>query len=110
MEKLKIGITIGLKDNKESIWTNGIKQNILMLTRLLKNSKNNYEIKLLNTIEVDWSTKPSYLKDIDICTFKDNFMDVDLLIVIMRINHAFCQFIPHSKFKSVIHITLPHTL
>ena len=41
MEKLKIGITIGLKDNKESIWTNGIKQNILMLTRLLKNSKNN---------------------------------------------------------------------
>ena len=24
MENLKIGITIGLKDNKESIWTNGI--------------------------------------------------------------------------------------
>lgn len=81
MKKLKIGITIGLNDNKESIWTNGIKQNILMLTKLLKNSKNNYEIKLLNTIEVDWSEKPNYLKDIDICTFKDNYMDVDLLIV-----------------------------
>ena len=81
MKNLKIGITIGLKDNKESIWTNGIKQNILMLHRLLRNSKNNYEIKLLNTIKVDWSVKPDYLKDIDICTFKDNYMDMDLLIV-----------------------------
>ena len=81
MEKLKIGITIGLKDNKESIWTNGIKQNVLILHRLLKNSKKEYEIKLLNTIEVDWSTKPNYLNDIDICTFKDNFMDMDLIIV-----------------------------
>lgn len=81
MKKLKIGITIGLKDNKESIWTNGIKQNVLVLTRLLKNSTNEYEIKLLNTVEVDWSEKPSYLKDVDICTFKDNFMEMDLLIV-----------------------------
>jgi hypothetical protein len=81
IKKLKIGITIGLKDNKESIWTNGIKQNVLMLTRLLKNSKNNYEIKLLNTFDVDWTEKPSYLNDVDICTFKDNFMDMDMLIV-----------------------------
>jgi len=81
MKNLKIGITIGLKDNKESIWTNGIKQNVLILTRLLKNSGENYEIKLLNTIEVDWSEKPGYLKDVEICTFKDNYMDMDLLIV-----------------------------
>ena len=81
MRNLKIGITIGLKDNKESIWTNGIKQNVLMLTKLLKNSKNNYEIKLLNTVDVDWSTKPSYLNEIDICTFRDNFMDMDMIIV-----------------------------
>jgi hypothetical protein len=81
IKKLKIGITIGLKDNKESIWTNGIKQNVLMLTRLLKNSKNNYEIKLLNTFDVDWTEKPSYLNDVDICTFRDNFMDMDMLIV-----------------------------
>ena len=81
MKNLKIGITIGLRDNKESIWTNGIKQNVLILTRLLKNSGENYEIKLLNTIEVDWSEKPGYLKDVEICTFKDNYMDMDLLIV-----------------------------
>ncbi len=81
MRNLKIGITIGLKDSKESIWTNGIKQNVLILTRLLKNSSENYEIKLLNTIEVDWSEKPGYLKDVEICTFKDNYMDMDMLIV-----------------------------
>ena len=81
IKKLKIGITLGLKDNKESIWTNGIKQNVLMLTRLLTNSKNNYEIKLLNTVDIDWTEKPSYLKDVDICTFRDNFMDMDMLIV-----------------------------
>jgi hypothetical protein len=81
MKKLKIGITIGLKDNKESIWTNGIKQNVLVLTKLLKNSTNEYEIKLLNTVEVDWTERPGYLNDVDICTFKDNFMEMDLLIV-----------------------------
>ena len=81
MKKLKIGITIGLKDNKESIWTNGIKQNILMLTRLLKNSEKQYDVYLLNTIDVDWSTKPSYLKDIEICNFRDKYEDMDMLIV-----------------------------
>jgi hypothetical protein len=81
MENLKIGITIGLKDNKESIWTNGIKQNVLILARLLKNSGKNYDVCLLNTFEVDWSEKPSYLKDMDIHYFKDKYEDVDLLVV-----------------------------
>jgi hypothetical protein len=81
MENLKIGITIGLRDNKESIWTNGIKQNILMLHRLLSNSNKNYQITLLNTIDVDWSTKPRYLEGIDICNFKERYEEMDLLIV-----------------------------
>ena len=81
MKNLKIGITLGLKDNKESIWTNGIKQNVLMLTKLLKNSSNNYKVTLLNTIEVDWTERPSYLNGIDIRTFKDNFMEMDMIIV-----------------------------
>lgn len=103
VKKLKIGITIGLKDNKESIWTNGIKQNVLMLTRLLKNSKNNYEIKLLNTIEVDWTEKPNYLKDVDICTFKDNFMDMDLLIVMgAQISNADIKNFKSNPNKKVI--------
>ena len=81
MKKLKIGITLGLKDNKESIWTNGIKQNVLILVELLKKSKNNYDICILNTIDVDWSQKPDYLKDINVYNFKDKFMEMDLLIV-----------------------------
>lgn len=78
--KLKIGITLGLKDNKESIWTNGIKQNVLMLVHLLKNSKKNYEVCILNIFNVDFTEKPSYLKDIDIFYFNDKFMEMDLLI------------------------------
>ena len=81
MENIKIGITFGLKDNKESIWTNGIKQNVLMLARLLNNSKNNYSVTLLNTIEVDWTERPSYLNGMDIRTFKDSFMEMDMIIV-----------------------------
>lgn len=103
MKKLKIGITIGLKDNKESIWTNGIKQNVLVLTRLLKNSSNEYEIKLLNTVEVDWSEKPSYLKDVDICTFKDNFMEMDLIIVMgAQISNADIKRFKEDPSKRVI--------
>ena len=103
MENLKIGITIGLKDNKESIWTNGIKQNVLMLNRLLSNSDKKYQIKLLNTIDVDWSTKPSYLNDIDICTFKDNFMDMDMLIVMgAQISNADIKNFKSNPNKKVI--------
>jgi hypothetical protein len=65
---MKIGITLGLKDNKESIWTNGIKQNVLILVNLLKKSSKNYDVYILNTIDVDWSEKPDYLKDINVFT------------------------------------------
>jgi hypothetical protein len=78
---MKIGITLGLKDNKESIWTNGIKQNVLILVNLLKKSSKNYDVYILNTIDVDWSEKPDYLKDINVFNFKEKFMEMDLLIV-----------------------------
>ena len=42
-----------------------------MLHRLLKNSHKKYEVFLLNTIDVDWSTKPSYLDDVNISYFND---------------------------------------
>lgn len=78
---MKIGVTLGLKDNKESIWTNGIKLNVLNLVRLLKKSQMNYEVCILNTIKVDWSVKPDYLQDINIYDFDDKFMDMDLIII-----------------------------
>ena len=78
---MKIGITLGLKDNKESIWTNGIKQNVLMLVHLLKNSKKGYEVCILNSMNVDFTERPSYLDGIDIHYFNDKFLEMDLLIV-----------------------------
>jgi hypothetical protein len=81
MENLKIGITLALSSNNESIWTNGIKQNVLMLSHLLKNSDKNYEVCILNTIDVDFTEKPSYLNDLDIYFFNDKFMEMDLIIL-----------------------------
>jgi GR25 family glycosyltransferase involved in LPS biosynthesis len=78
---MKIGITLALKDNQESIWTNGIKQNVLILTRMLKMSPKNHEVCILNTVNLDWSIKPKYLDDIDIFNFSEKFMDMDLIIV-----------------------------
>jgi hypothetical protein len=78
---MKIGITLGLKDNQESIWTNGIKQNVLMLTHLLKNSEKNYEVCILNSMNIDLTEKPSYLDGVDIHYFNDKFLEMDLLIV-----------------------------
>lgn len=81
MENLKIGITLALSSNNESIWTNGVKQNVLMLSHLLKNSDKNYEVCILNTIDVDFTEKPSYLNDLDIYFFNDKFMEMDLIIM-----------------------------
>ena len=39
-KNLKIGITLGLKSNTESIWTNGIKQNVLMMGCIKEIMKN----------------------------------------------------------------------
>ena len=78
---MKIGITLALKDNQESIWTNGIKQNVLFLARMLKMSTKKHEVCILNTINLDWSKKPHYLKEIDIYNFNEKFMDMDIIIV-----------------------------
>ena len=79
---MKIGITLGLKSNDESIWTNGIKQNVLMFAHLLKKSKMNYEIYILNSFKVDFSEKkPKYLSDLEVYYFDDLYMDMDLIVM-----------------------------
>ena len=83
MKNLKIGITLSLKSYSESIWTNGMKQNVLMLAHLLKKSKNNYEVCILNNIKVegDKLTKAKYLEDLDIHFFEDKYMEMDLIVM-----------------------------
>jgi hypothetical protein len=83
MKNLKIGITLALKSYSESIWTNGMKQNVLMFAHMLKNSKNNYEVCILNTIKLDdeKTPKPNYLSDLEVYFFDDKYMDMDLIIM-----------------------------
>lgn len=83
MKNLKIGITLALKSYSESIWTNGMKQNVLMLAHLLKNSKNNYEVCILNSVKVEGENlkKAKYLEDLDIHFFDDKYMEMDLIIM-----------------------------
>lgn len=79
-KNLKIGITLGLKSIDESIWTNGIKLNVLILAKMLKKSSKKYQVCLLNTTKLDFTKKPDYLKDIDIHYFNDKYEDMDLII------------------------------
>ena len=81
IEKLKIGITIGLKDPNESFWTNGMKLNILMLIRLLKLSKMEYDVYLLNTTNIDISTTTNpLLKNIQFFPIEEKYREMNLLI------------------------------
>jgi hypothetical protein len=104
MKNLKIGITLALKSNDESIWTNGIKQNVLMLAHLLKNSKNDYEVHILNGFDVDFSTKkPAYLDGLDIHYFKNKFMEMDLIIVMgATLGEAECKQFRESGDKKIV--------
>jgi hypothetical protein len=104
MQNLKIGITLGLKDSKESIWTNGMKQNVLMLIHLLKNSEKNYNIYLLNTVKLDLTQKADYLKDINVEYFDDKYLEMDLIIVMgaQIHNQKMEKFKQSGKDKKVI--------
>ena len=64
MKNLKIGITIGLRTIDDSVWTNGMKLNILYFAKMLKLSSKNYEVCVLNTTNIDVTEKPKYFKDI----------------------------------------------
>ena len=82
MKNLKIGITIGIKSNDEALWTNGIKLNCLILEKMLKKSKNNYEVCLLNFGKLDFTQKlQDYLNGVNIYKFEDKYEEMDLIIV-----------------------------
>lgn len=79
-ENIKIGITIALSDIKESMWTNGMKLNILMMINLLKKSKKNYQIYLLNTLDIDLNNPPKHFDGINVSLLKDKYREMDLII------------------------------
>lgn len=50
--RLTVGITIGLRQENETLWNNGIKQNAVFLSEALKNCPNVESVVLVNTTEV----------------------------------------------------------
>ena len=81
MDNIKIGITITILTHEDSIWTNGIKLNTLIFTTLLKKSLKNYQVCLLNSTDLDLSTKkPKFLQGVDVYKFEDKYEEMDLII------------------------------
>lgn len=80
MKNLRIGITIALKDVNESFWTNGMKLNIIYFGRLLKSSKNNYDVCILNTTNIDIAEGSKTLEGFELYNLKDKYQDIDLLV------------------------------
>ncbi len=96
-DKIKIGITLGFKDPMGSIWTNGINQNVLTFYHLLKNSNKNYDVCLLNVNKLDWSNRNDAFKGIDIFTFDEKYLDMDLIVCMgAQIHNSQIE-----KFKSI---------
>lgn len=55
-KKLRIGITLGLREAGESLWINGIKQNAIFLAMALKNCRSVGEVTLVNVTNTDPAT------------------------------------------------------
>ena len=95
---MKIGITLGLKEEGEALWVNGIKLNILMLATLLKNSDKNYDVRLLVTTHIKVTDAlPWDLKEFPTYDFEDpEGMECDLIFILGgQINDGWLK-----KFKS----------
>lgn len=45
---LRVGITVGLRAEGESLWVNGIKQNALYLSKLFQHSPLRHQVLLVN--------------------------------------------------------------
>ena len=80
MKNLKIGVTIRIETIEESIWTNGMKLNILMFINLLNNSENNYEVHLLNVKDISLDGMPKHLEEVNFGLLSEKYKDMDFLI------------------------------
>lgn len=80
-KKINIGISLFIRKEGDSIFSNGIKQNVLMLYKLLKQSKKFNEIYIINVGDGD---DPSLLMmddvDVKVVRFDDVQNDLDFLI------------------------------
>lgn len=82
-KKLNIGITICLKEEDESVWVNGIKQNAIFLARMLMNSTKNYNVFIVNTSHIKISQKLGWdiekYKTVSFTEYKDK---LDIMFIL----------------------------
>ena len=78
MKDITIGITINVK--KDNLWNNGITQNVINLALALKNSKNNYNILILNVSEL---TELQYkIEGVNMYPIRDKIRECDVLLIL----------------------------
>jgi Protein of unknown function (DUF2827) len=78
---LNIGITLGLREETESLWINGIKQNALFLAKLFLSSPHGHKVTLLNTTDVTIGEGlPWSLQDFPTRPFAQGCDGLDVLI------------------------------
>ncbi|KVT61881.1 DUF2827 domain-containing protein [Burkholderia ubonensis] len=78
---LRIGITIGLRDEAESLWVNGIKQNAIYLAKLFQRSARRHEVTLVNTTPVRITSRlPWDIAQYPVRTFDEAKDGLDVLI------------------------------
>lgn len=81
LQKLRIGITIGLHHADETLWSNGIKQNAVFLAEALKHCPNVAQVVLVNTTAVPITAAlPWDLARWPTVTFEQAKDQLDLLI------------------------------
>jgi hypothetical protein len=80
---LRIAITIGLREEGEGLWINGIKQNALALAMLLKGSPRGHRVCLANTTAVAITPGlPWDLAEFPTLPLADVLDDIDLLVAL----------------------------
>jgi hypothetical protein len=83
MKNINIGLSVSIKEDNKSMWSNGILQNVFNLATVLNNSKNNYNVYAVNIANVDIKELPwgndTFLKCYKFDEIKD---DIDLMIMI----------------------------
>ncbi len=78
---LRIGITIGLRSEDESLWINGIKQNAIFLAKAFQNSIHRHQVTLLNTTDVAITDKLAWSQErFPTKSFEAGKDDLDILI------------------------------
>ena len=79
-QPLRIGITLGLQHEGESLWVNGIKQNAVFLAEALRNCPNVARVTLVNMTPVALTALPWDTQRWPVATFDAMKDDLDVLI------------------------------